>query len=222
MKLSDLKNKIPSSFYDLLEKQGLDELRPCQEKAVNAGLFEGKNFVVCTPTASGKTLVAELAGIKNILDGKGKTIYIVPLKALATEKYNSFVERYGEIIKVGISIGDYEDADKKLSDKDLIIVTSEKMDSLIRHSASWIPHIATLVVDETHLMNDPSRGPTLEIILTMLRHMLKDLQTVALSATIGNPEQLAAWMDAELIIDKWRPVVLRQGICKDREIEFYD
>jgi len=221
MKLADIKDKISSEFYELLEKQGLDDLRPCQEKAIKAGLLNGESMVVSTPTASGKTLVAELAAINNILAGKGKAIYVVPLKALATEKHKSFVSRYGFIISVGITIGDYDNADKHLADKDLIIVTSEKMDSLIRHNTFWIKDIATMVIDETHLINDAHRGPTVEIIITMLRHMLKNLQIIALSATIGNPEELAMWLDARLVQDKWRPVTLRQGVCRDKNITFY-
>jgi len=221
MNLSDIKNLIPSEFYHILEKQNLEKLRPCQEKAIEKGLLQNKNIVICTPTASGKTLCAELAAISNILNEKGKAIYIVPLKALATEKYKSFQKLYNSIINIGISIGDYDDSDQTLYDKDIIIATAEKMDSLIRHNSNWINNIKTIIIDETHLLNDQSRGPTLEIIITMLRQLLKDVQIIALSATIGNPETLASWLNAELVIDKWRPVKLRQGICIDENIEFY-
>ena len=158
--------------------------------------------------------------MKNILEGKGKAVYIVPLKALAREKYKDFKSRYGSLCKVALSMGDMDKGDAYLSDFDLIITTSEKLDSLIRHRAPWLNKIGTIVVDEVHLLNDAGRGPTLEILLTILKNILK-AQIIALSATIGNPEELAKWLEAKLIIDDWRPVELKKGIYLDGKVEFY-
>jgi len=220
MELKDIKNKIPAEVYNILKKDDITELRPCQAKALKKGLLEGKNLLVCTPTASGKTLVAEFAALKSIAEGKGKAIYIVPLKALANEKYKDFKKRYGNIAKIALSIGDLDSADPYLAEYDLIIATSEKMDSLIRHHAPWLSSIAAVIIDEVHLMNDPGRGPTVEILITILRQLLKKVQIIALSATIGNPEELAEWLDANLVIDSWRPVELHKGIYFNGEIEF--
>ncbi|MBW2963784.1 DEAD/DEAH box helicase [Candidatus Woesearchaeota archaeon] len=219
MKFKELEGKVPEKLFNILVKE-IDDLRPCQQKAVKAGLLEGKNLLVCTPTASGKTLVAEIAAIKNILENKGKAVYIVPLKALAREKYKDFKQRYGHFCRVALSIGDMDKSDSYLSDFDLIITTSEKLDSLIRHRAPWVSKIGTVIVDEVHLLNDPGRGPTLEITLTILKKILK-AQTIALSATIGNPKELAQWLEAKLIEDNWRPVELKKGIYFDGQVEFY-
>ena len=220
MKLESIGKEIPEKLFDILKKD-IQELRPAQEKAIMNGLLKGKNLLVCTPTASGKTLIAELAGIKNILEGKGKMVYIVPLKALASEKFKDFKKRYGDILRIALCIGDLDSADPYLADYDIIICTAEKLDSLIRHHTPWLSSVATVVVDEIHLMNDVSRGPTVEILITILRKLLKGMQLIALSATIGNPEELAEWLKAELIIDNWRPVKLHKGIYSDGEIEFY-
>ena len=77
-----------------------------------------------------------------------------------------------------------------------------------------------VIVDEAHLINDESRGPTLEIVITLLRELLKNAQIIALSATIGNPEELAEWLKAELVIDDWRPVKLYKGIYYKGKVEF--
>lgn len=220
MNLDKIRHEIPAPLYGVLAKEGITELRPSQEKAVKLGLFEGKNQVVCTPTASGKTLIGELAALKSILEHKGKAVYIVPLKALATEKFRDFKRRYGHLAKVALSIGDIDSADSYLIDYDLIITTSEKLDSLIRHHSPWISLVKTVIIDEIHILNDPSRGPTLEILITILRKLLKNAQIIGLSATIGNPMELAAWLDAELVIDNWRPVKLQEGVYLDGEIEF--
>ena len=103
---------------------------------------------------------------------------------------------------------------------DFIICTAEKLDSLIRHQALWIRQISTLIVDEIHLLNDASRGPTLEILITLLKGMLPNLQVIGLSATIGNAKDLANWLNAKLIEDSWRPVILKKGVYLDGEIEF--
>jgi helicase len=218
MKLDDIKDKIPQPLYNSLLPD-IDVLRPSQEKSIKAGLLERKNLLVCTPTASGKTLIAELAMVKSILEGKGKAIYIVPLKALANEKFKDFKKRYGLYLKVALSIGDFDSADSYLASYDLIVCTAEKLDSLIRHHAEWLTKVGTVIVDEVHLMNDPGRGPTLEILITMLRELLENVQVIALSATIGNPEELAEWMNANLVIDNWRPVKLHKGILYKEKIE---
>jgi len=219
MDLKLIKNKIPKDLYTILEKD-IKKLRPAQEKAIKKGLLDGKNLLVCTPTASGKTLIAELAALKNIIEKNGKAIYIVPLKALASEKYKDFKKRYDGIAKVALSIGDIDNADSYLVDYDLIITTSEKLDSLIRHRAPWLSLISTIIIDEIHLLNDPGRGPTLEILITILRQLLKKAQIIGLSATIGNPEELAEWLNAELVEDNWRPVKLHKGVYLDGEIDF--
>lgn len=219
MKLKNIKKQLPEKLYSVLEKE-ITDLRPCQEKAVKAGLLNNQNLLVCTPTASGKTLVAEIAAIKNILENKGKTIYIVPLKALAREKYRDFKKRYSQFCRISLSIGDMDKSDSFLNDFDLIITTSEKLDSLIRHRAPWLSKIKTIIVDEIHLLNDPGRGPTLEVTLTVLKKIIK-AQLIALSATIGNPEELAKWLEAKLVLDNWRPVELKKGIYHQGNIEFY-
>jgi len=219
MELKLIKDQIPGELYKILEKD-IIKLRPAQEKAIKKGLLNRKNLLVCTPTASGKTLIAELAALKSIIEGNGKAIYIVPLKALASEKYKDFKKRYDGIAKVALSIGDIDSSDSYLIDYDLIITTSEKLDSLIRHHAPWLSLISTIIIDEIHLLNDAGRGPTLEILITILRQLLKKAQIIGLSATIGNPEELSEWLKAELVIDNWRPVKLHKGVYLNGEVEF--
>ncbi len=220
MDIAKHKKNIPGNIYELLLKKNLTHLRPAQIKAIKKGLFESKNLLIVTPTASGKTLVAEMAALDTIINKKAKAIYIVPLKALATEKYKDFKKNYEHLFKIALSIGDTDSADSYLVNYDLIICTAEKLDSLIRHHAPWISMVQLVVIDEIHTLNDSGRGPTLEVLITILRKVLKNIHIIALSATIGNPEQLADWLDAELVKDDWRPVKLYQGVYLDGRIEF--
>ncbi|HDD72548.1 MAG TPA: DEAD/DEAH box helicase, partial [Candidatus Aenigmarchaeota archaeon] len=121
---------------EILKVSGFSELNPVQKEAVEKGLFEGRNMIVAAPTASGKTLIAEMAALDSVRSGR-KVVYIVPLKALATEKYQEFREKYGPLgIKTAISIGDLDSSDPWLANYDIIITTSEKFDSLLRHGIS--------------------------------------------------------------------------------------
>lgn len=180
--------------------------------AIKVGVLKGENIVLAIPTAAGKTLVAELAMTKQILERGGKALYLVPLKALAAEKYEEFKKYENAGIKVAMSTGDYDSSDPWLANYDLIVVTNEKADSLLRHRAHWIESITTIVTDEVHLINDPSRGPTLEMVIARLKQTNPGAQIIALSATISNAEEIAEWLEAKLVKSDWRPIPLRKGV----------
>ena len=208
---------LPSFFHDKYDK--FDTLTPIQSKAIKNGLLDDKSQLICAPTASGKTLVATMAISKTL--GKGKSLYLVPLKALANEKYKEYLKLLEDTeYKVGMAVGDVDSESKNLAQFDVLVLTTEKLDSLMRHKVNWLHEIKLVIVDEIHLLHDPSRGPTLEIILTLLRTIIKP-QIVGLSATIGNPQELATWLQATLVQDSWRPVELKQGIRIDGKTEFY-
>jgi len=216
MQIQDL--AIPDSLKQQYLGMGIRELYPPQATCVEKGLLDGNNLLVAIPTASGKTLIAEMAMHRHIATG-GKCLYIVPLKALATEKYEEFG---GKGVRVGISTGDLDRRDDGLGRNDIIVATSEKVDSLLRNGARWIPEITLLVVDEAHLIDSPDRGPTLEMVIAKMRYRNPAMQVIGLSATIGNPKMLAGWLDAELVTSSWRPVDLRQGVFYDNRIQFGD
>lgn len=201
-------------MIEALSSTGIKELYPPQILALKAGLLKKQDsFVVAAPTASGKTLIAEMAALKVFFETGGKVIYLVPLRALAREKYEDFSNKYRAIgMKVMQSTGDYDSAEPWLHEGDLIIATNEKMDSLVRHRASWLRDINLVVADEIHLLGDPHRGPTLEIVLGRLRSTNPALRLIALSATIPNAQEISDWLGAKLIQSEWRPVPLREGV----------
>ncbi len=196
-------------------------LRPVQKKAIKAGLLDNKSLLVCSPTASGKTFVAELAMLNAVLERGGIAAYIAPLKAIASEKYRSFKKRY-PFLKTALSIGNSDSPEHYLGSYDFIVTTTEKLDSLIRHKAQWVSRIKAVVFDEIHLLNDPGRGPVAEVLVILLKRLLPSCQFIALSATIGNPEELAEWLGAKLVKDSWRPVKLKLGVSLDSNIEFFE
>jgi helicase len=209
---------IPSNLKQRYTKSGILELYPPQGECVEKGILTGKNALVAIPTASGKTLIAEMAMHHTIANG-GKCLYIVPLKALASEKFEEFSNKG---VRVGIATGDFDRRDDMLGRNDIVVATSEKVDSLLRNNARWIADITLLVVDEIHMIDSMGRGPTLEMVIAKMRFRNPAMQIIGLSATIGNPDKLASWLDAELVTSTWRPVDLRQGVFFNDCIHFRD
>jgi helicase len=219
---------IHDSVKAIIAKAGYDTLYPPQEDAIKAGALEGKNIVLASPTASGKTLVAELVILKSILEKGGKALYLTPLRALASEKYEDFqkytgVEKApGRRVRVAVTSGDYDSSDVFLANFDIIISTNEKADSLLRHRSPWIADISVVVADEIHLLTEADRGPTLEVVLTRLLKVNPRIQVIALSATIKNATEIGQWLNATPITTEWRPVPLREGVHHDGQIQFKD
>jgi helicase len=219
---------IPEQLKETTLRNGIAELYPPQEEAVNAGVLDCKNLVLASPTASGKTLIAELTGLKHVLERNGKVVYLSPLRALANEKFDEFKKytalrkKDGKRVSVGISTGDFDQTDPWLKRNDIIVTTNEKADSLLRHRAKWMEDITLVVADEVHLLNEAERGPTLEIVLARLMQVSPDTQILALSATINNVDEIAAWLKAQYVVTEWRPVKLKEGILLNDEIQYKD
>ena len=217
---------LPDSAIEFLKSQGFEKLYPPQVDSVKSGLLDGKSILVSAPTASGKTLIAMLAMFSFLSKNNGKVVYLSPLRALAAEKFTEFKKlekiALGKKIKVGISTGDFDGIEKNLEKSDILILTNEKMDSVIRHGVEWIDEIGLVISDEVHLIGDENRGPTLEMILTQLKLLDSKPQIVGLSATITNSDEIATWLDCKLVKNDWRPVPLSEGVCDGGEVTMND
>ena len=216
------KLELPDPVIDFLKSQGFEKLYPPQVDSVKSGLLDGKSILVSAPTASGKTLIAMLAILNYLSKNTGKVIYLSPLRALAAEKFSEFkkLEKIplGKKIKVGISTGDFENIEKNLETSNILILTNEKMDSIIRHGVEWVEEIGLVISDEVHLIGDENRGPTLEMILTQIKLLDTKPQIIGLSATITNSNEIADWLGCTLVKNDWRPVPLSEGVCDGGEV----
>ena len=212
---------------ELLKSLKYDSLYPPQELALSKGVMNGNNVLVTTPTSSGKTLIG-LMGMINILNMGKKVVYLTPLKALATEKFNEFKVITdlscfrNRRVNIGISTGDYDSSGSELNDKDVIILTNEKMDSILRHDSNWIYNVGLFIIDEIHLLTERERGPALEIILTKIKLMPQKPQIIGISATISNSDEVAEWLTCEPIQSNWRPTELIEGVYNYGKVTMND
>jgi superfamily II DNA/RNA helicase len=196
-----------------LSKTGLVP-RGIQQTAIELGLLKGTSLMVCSPTGSGKTLVGELALLRAAITGS-KGLYLVPLRALAHQVFTLLKERYSSFgLNIGITTGDFQDDGVELSEHDMIVTTYERADSLLRRKSPWLDAIGAVVVDEIQNLSAPERGARLESVLMRLRRNCENLQIVALSATVGDPDEVARWLNCELIESNQRPVPLINRVVK--------
>jgi helicase len=213
MKVEDLKDfGISETIIQKLQSLGFIYLTEVQKEAIRKGLFEGKNLVVSAPTNTGKTFIAELAALVASKRGK-RTFYLVPLKAIAEEKFEEFQEKYSEWgLRTAITTGERNEYDSNLMEYDLIIATYEKLDALMIRNPNIIKEIGLVVVDELQMISDEERGICLEILLTKLRNEEYSPQIIGLSATIPNVNEIAEWLGADIVQTQKREIELREGI----------
>ena len=226
MKITDVLTtyRFPEAAQAIYRDSGISELFPPQEAAIRQGLLNGDHFLLSFPTAAGKTLLAELCMLKSYFSHRGRCLYIVPLKALAHEKYESFKTRFAPLdIKVGLATGDVDTPQSNYSGYHILVATAEKVDSLLRSRTQWLLNrLRVIVLDEIHFLNDSERGPTLEILAARFKGLNPQLQILALSATVSNGRQIANWLNAKMVQSTWRPVPLKEGIYLQDHIHFSD
>ena len=222
MKMNELiRYGIPPKILALWRECESDTLLPLQEMAVKRyGLFEAGNLLVQAPTSAGKTFIGEMAAIQAALRRK-KVLYLVPLKALAEEKFRDFSEKYSPYgLRVIISTRDRREFDRYLEDGDfsIAVVVYEKLAQLLVRRPERIEEIALVVADELEILSDSDRGGMAEVLLTRILYPPERAgagnrpRLLGLSAVIGQAEKLAEWLQAALIAYDRRPVELRYGV----------
>lgn len=204
---------LPRQFVDCC---GVTQLMPAQQLAVEAGLLQGKDLLVVAATASGKTFIGEMAGLKNYVEGRGRTLFLVPLVALANQKYERFTDRYGKLAKTGLLTGvsrlnlpETRKVAERSPQAPIIVGTYEGVDNMIRRGEK-MKNIATVVIDEVQMLEDKDRGHRLDGMIARLKYLCPQAQFLYLSATIGSPKVLAKKLNCTLVQYAERPVGLER------------
>jgi replicative superfamily II helicase len=196
-----------------------DEFNEMQREALPA-LMEGEeNVVASAPTASGKTALAELAICRTLADG-GTALFVAPMRALTNEKETEW-ERFEDLgYEVYVVTGERDLNPRRAERADVLVMTPEKADSATRKHDSpryaFVTGVDVCVIDEVHLLDSAERGSVLEVVVSRLRRLC-DPRVIALSATLPNVEDVAAWLDVPpentfSFGDEHRPVDLHAGV----------
>ena len=201
-----------------------DELLPVQSLSVENGLLDGEDQLVVSATATGKTLVGEMAGLHRHLSGNGKMLFLVPLVALANQKHEDFQDEYGELANVTIRVGSSrirDDGHAFDPSADIIVGTYEGIDHALR-TGKDLGDVGTVVIDEVHTLKEDERGHRLDGLISRLKYYCEQreqqyrdyggAQWIYLSATVGNPGELARGMRANLVEFEERPIPIERHV----------
>ena len=214
---------VQPKLLDIWRKTVGERLLPVQERAVREyGLLGDRNLIVFSPTSSGKTFVGEMAAVQAARQSR-KVFYLVPLKALAEEKFRELRQRYESLgIRVIVSSRDHAeyDADLLSLNFSIAVVVYEKLQSFLVSHPAIVERTGLVVADELQLITDPTRGPALELLLTKLITAKRRPRLVGLSAVLGHAEELAKWLEADLLVDRKRPLELRKGVLCRGEFRY--
>ena len=183
---------------------GFDEFQISACQAVE----DGKGVLVAAPTGAGKTVVGEFAAFSALAQGK-KCFYTTPIKALSNQKFQEFVERFGED-RVGLLTGDTNIN----SEADVLVMTTEVLRNMLYANSSTLKNLGSVVMDEVHYLADKSRGAVWEEVLI---HLMESVQVISLSATVSNAEEFGEWLGevrgaTEVIVSEVRPIPLYQHV----------
>ncbi|WP_181687281.1 DEAD/DEAH box helicase [Halorhabdus salina] len=233
---------LHTGMQQKLESQ-FDELLPVQSLAVEHGVTDGQDQLVVSATATGKTLIGEMAGIDRVLNGKGKMLFLVPLVALANQKYQDFQDEYGDIVDVSLRVGSSRirgEGGGFDPSADIIVGTYEGIDHALRVGHD-LGEIGTVVIDEVHTLGEGERGHRLDGLISRLKYYCEeggataaregrgggtsdpgDTQWIYLSATVGNPGSLAESLEAQLIEFEERPVPIERHVTFADDYEKVD
>ncbi|KAK7084778.1 hypothetical protein SK128_001976 [Halocaridina rubra] len=215
---------LPSLVADVLEKQrGISKLYNWQEECVKKGCCSS-NLLFSLPTSGGKTLVAEILMLRQLLLKKRDVLLILPYVALVQEKVHG-LSPFG--VELGFLIEEYAGSRGVFPPRTgrkkhvLYVATIEKaaglVNSLLENNRT--DELGLVVADEVHMLGEGSgRGATLETTLTKLLYAAPSVQLVAMSATIGNLKELATFLKAELYTGNFRPIALKEYIKIEKDI----
>ena len=202
-----------------------------QSKCFDRVFKSDNNFVMSSPTGSGKTAILELAICRAVAihsTGQYKVVYQAPTKALCSERQRDWDKKFTQLgLKCAELTGDSDASDlRNVQSANVIITTPEKWDSMTR---KWKDHerlmrlVRLFLIDEVHILNE-NRGAVLEAVVSRMKSISTDVRFVALSATVPNFQDVAAWLGtnssepyqpspSERFGEEFRPIKLRKHVC---------
>lgn len=207
--LPQYSNLSTDQWTDTIQKRSfLQELWPAQHLIGLHGVFKGKSAVIQMPTSAGKTRAVEIMIRSAFFSNRTSLAVIVaPFRALCHEIKESFTKAFkGEDVYIDLLSDVLQEdfnIDRFLLGKQILIVTPEKLNYIVRRQPQLAKAIGLLIYDEGHQFDNGIRGITYELLITSLKALVpENAQIVLISAVISNAEAVSNWLkkESELVL----------------------
>ncbi|MFD6657605.1 DEAD/DEAH box helicase [Streptomyces parvus] len=197
---------VPADWAELLPHPSFN---PVQAAAVPEVLEGRGHLVVVAPTGAGKTPIGMVAALEAYARGR-KAAWLVPQRSLTDELDRDLQLWRSRGLRVVRLTGEAAVDTELIRSADVWVATTEKFEAICRAGSlrDALAEVGCLVVDEIHLLGDPTRGAVLEALLARVREDSEGTRIVGLSATVANAEEVARWLGARLLRTTWRPTRL--------------
>ncbi len=234
---NEAKENTNQILKEILTWKSITKLTDIQKKAYPY-LFSDDNLIIVAPSGAGKTLIAEMVAIRDIMNEwdsesniyisghenrfdnqlssknfenvPAKTIFLVPLRALAEEKASNFAKDYRHLkVKIHMSMSEIDFNEEEIRKCNILISTYERFRTILGRMPDLVYYTKNVIIDEFHLLGDKKRGPILETILTTI---IDKVRLILLSATIANPKDIADWLRGVLLVSEERHIPLEYSI----------
>jgi helicase len=201
LSLENVSDKNKERIRTIMRSHGFSELKPTQKQAFNDGVLDEGNNLLVAETGNGKTLCAE-ALVKKHIDNNDRVAYLVPSTQLVNSKKNSIEQWIEDEVEVATG-------SRKYHHSEVVVATFNSFYQAILRGVGNARSFDLAILDDFHELYGSFIGSGLEKSIAAAKQY--SIELFSMSATIGNPEEIASWLDADLTVsDEKRSIPIQE------------